>query len=133
MSARRVRNEAEVVDPFAASGSTAGTRRGRLWTAGLLGAWALLTAGLCDLIAEQLPDKPLPIAAGAVVLAGLGALLGLAVNTERRAADRRLRSELGRASKMLRSVEAITEPEERRGASRWTWLCPSATIHDWLS
>jgi PAS domain S-box-containing protein len=105
-----VRNEAEVVDPFAASGSTAGTRRGRLWTAGLLGAWALLTAGLCDLIAEQLPDKPLPIAAGAVVLAGLGALLGLAVNTERRAADRRLRSELGRASKMLRSVEAITDP-----------------------
>ena len=105
-----MRNEAEVVDPFAASGSTAGTRRGRLWTAGLLGAWALLTAGLCDLIAEQLPDKPLPIAAGAVVLAGLGALLGLAVNTERRAADRRLRSELGRASKMLRSVEAITDP-----------------------
>ncbi len=105
-----MRNEAEVVDPFAATGSTAGTRRGRLWTAGLLGAWALLTAGLCDLIAVQLPDKPLPVAAGAVVLAGLGALLGLAVNTERRAADRRLRSELGRASKMLRSVEAITDP-----------------------
>ena len=105
-----MRTEAEVVDPFATAGSTAGTRRGRLWTVALLGAWALLTAGLCDLIAQQVPDKPLPVAAAAVVLAGLGALLGLAVNTERRVADRRLRTELGRASSMLRTVEAITDP-----------------------
>ncbi len=46
----------------------------------------------------------------AVLLAGLAALLGLAVSAERRAADRRLRSELGRASNVLRSIEAITDP-----------------------
>jgi PAS domain S-box-containing protein len=77
---------------------------------GILGAWLFLAAGLCYLIETELPGKPLPLVTAAFVLVGLGALLGFAVNAEHRAADRRLRAELGKASNLLRSIEAVTDP-----------------------
>ncbi|MGH8987204.1 MAG: GAF domain-containing protein, partial [Acidimicrobiales bacterium] len=97
-------------DPFSSEQPPGGSRRVPLWMLGLLGAWLLLTVGLCYVIARQLPGRPVPIVAAAMVLAALGELAALAVIAERRASDRRLRSELGRASTMLRSIEAITDP-----------------------
>ena len=100
----------EVGDPFSTVGADAISRRVPLSAVGFLGAWALLGAGLCYLVATQLPGKPLSLFALAVVVAGLGALLGFALTAERRAGNRRLASELRRASAILRSIEAVTDP-----------------------
>ena len=100
----------EVGDPFSTSGADAISRRVPLISVGFLGGWALLGAGLCYLVATQLPGRPLSLVALAVVVAGLGALLGFALTAERRAGNRRLASELRRASAILHSIEAVTDP-----------------------
>ncbi|HTX64045.1 MAG TPA: hypothetical protein VMD28_10415, partial [Acidimicrobiales bacterium] len=100
----------EATDPFSVSEVRVGPRHVPWSMILLLGAWLFLATGLCYLIATELPGKSLPLVGAAVILAGLGALLGFAVNAERRAADRRLRAELRRASDTLRSIEAVTDP-----------------------
>ncbi|HLW45185.1 MAG TPA: GAF domain-containing protein, partial [Acidimicrobiales bacterium] len=100
----------EVSDPFSSAAATTRRRRLPLSAIGLLVTWLFLSTGLCYLIATAEPGKAVPLVLVAVILAGLGALLGFAVATERRAADRRLNVELKRASNMLRSIEAVTDP-----------------------
>ena len=100
----------EAVDPFTEGDGTAPSRRVARSSVALLTAWMFLSTALCYLIATQLPGKPVPLAASAVILAGLGALLAVAATAERRAADQRLRTEARRASNMLRSIESVTDP-----------------------
>lgn len=100
----------EVGDPFSTSGAEVVSRRVPLSAIGFLGGWALLGAGLCYLVATQLPGRPLSLVALSVVVVGLGALLGFALTAERHAGNRRLASELRRASAILHSIEAVTDP-----------------------
>jgi signal transduction histidine kinase/putative methionine-R-sulfoxide reductase with GAF domain/ActR/RegA family two-component response regulator len=100
----------EVSDPFSSAATGARRRHLPLSAMGLLVTWLFLSTGLCYLIATAEPGRAVPLVLVAVILAGLGALLGFAVATERRAADRRLNAELKRASNMLRSIEAVTDP-----------------------
>ena len=100
----------EVTDPFSGSGVAPKHKRFSRSAAGLLLAWLLLSAGLCYLIATQLPGRPLELGIAAVILAALGALLGFAFAAEREASEQRLDAELERASKILRSIEAVTDP-----------------------
>lgn len=72
--------------------------------------WALLSAGLCSLLDMQRPADPAVLATAAVVLAGAGALLGIAVVSDRRAEEGQLGADLRQAAGMLRSVEAVTDP-----------------------
>ncbi len=76
----------------------------------MLVAWGLLAAALCDLLDTQLRVKPAVLAVAAAVLVGVGTLLAAAVAADRRRADHRLARELRRASAMLRSIEAVTDP-----------------------
>ena len=101
---------AEVADPFSANGAVIRSRRVPRSALALLGAWLFLSAGLCYLVASQLPGKPLELGAVAAVVAGLGSLVGFAAVSERRAAERQLHAEIQRASDILRSIEAVTDP-----------------------
>ena len=100
----------EVADPFSASSVRSRSGRLPISTIVLMAAWAFLSVGVCYLIATQAPGQTLALAGVAVILAGLGALLGFAVAAERRAADRRLDAELRNAANVLRSIEAVTDP-----------------------
>jgi PAS domain S-box-containing protein len=101
---------AEVTDPFSANGPVTRSARVPRSALALLGAWLFLSAGLCYLVASQVPGKPLELGAVAAVVAGLGALVGFAAVSERRAAERQLNAEIQRASNILRSIEAVTDP-----------------------
>ncbi|MDA8310674.1 MAG: GAF domain-containing protein [Actinomycetota bacterium] len=101
---------ADVSDPFSGSDAAPKLPRFSRSALGLLFAWMLLSAGLCYLVATQLPGKPLELGVAAAILAALGALLGFAFAAEREASRQRLDAELQRASKILRSIEAVTDP-----------------------
>jgi PAS domain S-box-containing protein len=104
---------AEASDPFSANGASGTTPkppRVARSAVGLLLAWLLLSAGLCYLLATELPGKPLELGLAAAILTALGALLGFAFAAEREASRQRIDTELTRASKILRSIEAVTDP-----------------------
>ncbi|MGH8981239.1 MAG: GAF domain-containing protein, partial [Acidimicrobiales bacterium] len=77
---------------------------------GVIGVWAVLAAGLCYLLATASPDRRALHLGAVVLLAALSSLALVALVTDRRAADRRLRAELRYASGLLRSIEAVTDP-----------------------
>jgi len=72
-------------------------------------SWALLAAGLSDLLDEQRPTAPLVLAVVAAALAGVGVLLGVAVARDRRVV-RHLAAAHQSASSALRAIEAVTDP-----------------------
>ncbi|MGC8472606.1 MAG: GAF domain-containing protein [Acidimicrobiales bacterium] len=102
---------AEVTDPFSANGADRRPTRVARSAFVLLGVWLFLSAGVCYMVARRTTGKPYEVAAVAVALVGLGAVVAFAATAERRAAERRLHAELERASAILRSIEAVTDPK----------------------
>ena len=101
---------AEASDPFSTSGADRRSERVARSGLVLLVVWLFLSAGVCFMVARRATGKPYEVAAVAVALTGLGALVAFAATAERRAAERRLHAELERASNILRSIEAVTDP-----------------------
>lgn len=73
-------------------------------------AWAVLAAVLGYLISTDSHAGPAVVAVAAVLLAGLGAAILVALIAGRRGADRHVLAQLRQASALLRAIEAVTEP-----------------------